>query len=235
MRLSYTKYPTEMNIEKYVKGVLTGLSLVFLRRFAAYCRDRNMVGYVQVGVRSVEYQQRLYENDLARNGGKPSGMVATPGTSWHHFGGAIDLADMHEPHAQRYWMPYSRLNQNLNEYGLMCPLNNVDGTVREWWHIQPIETNGVSPWKRAAFLSSDMAYGILRGNALRIGAKGESVKEVQRMLNKAGYDIKVDGIYGKQTEAAVRLLQTRYPVCGKNDGIVGKRTYPILMEIARKR
>jgi peptidoglycan hydrolase-like protein with peptidoglycan-binding domain len=116
----------------------------------------------------------------------------------------------------------------------MCPLNNVDGTVREWWHLQPIETNGVKSEDRSSFLSSDLSYGVLRVN-IKKGNKGEIVKEVQRILNKAGYAIEVDGIFGEWTEAAIRLLQSRYAVCGKNDGIVGKRTYAVLMEIARKR
>ena len=41
--------------------------------------------------RSIESQQKLYEKDLAENGGVPSGNVAKPGSSQHNVGTAFDV------------------------------------------------------------------------------------------------------------------------------------------------
>ena len=58
---------------------------------------------------------------------------------------------------------------------------------------------------------------------LKIGSRGDEVKQLQTALNKTGnYNLKVDGIYGKDTDKAVRDYQ------GKNklsvDGIAGVKT-----------
>ncbi|EMS72209.1 hypothetical protein [Ruminiclostridium cellobioparum] len=38
----------------------------------------------------------------------------------------------------------------------MLPLNNVDSPkVLEWWHLQPIESDGVASDKRKSFLDKD--------------------------------------------------------------------------------
>lgn len=54
---------------------------------------RRQVGPIVIssGYRSEEYQRKLYEEDLRKNGGKPSGQVAKPGNSPHATGAAMDL------------------------------------------------------------------------------------------------------------------------------------------------
>ncbi|MDD5406857.1 MAG: peptidoglycan-binding protein [Sulfurovaceae bacterium] len=54
------------------------------------------------------------------------------------------------------------------------------------------------------------------------GDKGDDVKELQSMLNDLGYHVTVDGIYGKQTEQAVKDYQSQNGLTV--DGIVGKNT-----------
>lgn len=59
-------------------------------------------------------------------------------------------------------------------------------------------------------------------NNLESGSRGESVRQLQRNLTSLGYRLKADGIFGTQTDAAVRRFQR-----DKNltvDGIVGART-----------
>ena len=61
---------------------------------------------------------------------------------------------------------------------------------------------------------------------LRIGARGDDVAELQRLLNRSGADIIIDGIFGALTEQAVRVFQA-----GSNlvvDGIVGPATWDAL-------
>jgi peptidoglycan hydrolase-like protein with peptidoglycan-binding domain len=61
------------------------------------------------------------------------------------------------------------------------------------------------------------------GQTLRKGSQGEAVKDLQRMLNSAGYNVKVDGIYGSETEGAVRSFQKSVGI--SVDGIAGAQTY----------
>ena len=53
------------------------------------------------------------------------------------------------------------------------------------------------------------------------------VKIVQDALLKNGYDIKVDGIYGKETERMVREFQKHHGL--EADGVVGAKTWSILV------
>ncbi|PYZ95343.1 N-acetylmuramoyl-L-alanine amidase [Salipaludibacillus keqinensis] len=58
---------------------------------------------------------------------------------------------------------------------------------------------------------------------LRRGSKGASVTELQKQLNKAGYNTKgVDGNFGPATEAAVKKFQKDKKLT--SDGIVGTKT-----------
>jgi peptidoglycan hydrolase-like protein with peptidoglycan-binding domain len=59
----------------------------------------------------------------------------------------------------------------------------------------------------------------------------DTVKVLQKLLNKFGFPIKVDGFFGAKTEAAVKQFQERvsdhdldFPV----DGIVGPKTWNAL-------
>jgi len=58
---------------------------------------------------------------------------------------------------------------------------------------------------------------------LKIGIKGERVKEIQRLLNLS----KIDGIYGQKTHQAVIVFQQNNGL--KADGIVGPKTWKVLV------
>jgi peptidoglycan hydrolase-like protein with peptidoglycan-binding domain len=64
------------------------------------------------------------------------------------------------------------------------------------------------------------------GQTLRKGSQGEAVKDLQRMLNSVGYNVKVDGINGSETEGAVKNFQKSVGL--QVDGIAGKNTYNAL-------
>ena len=61
---------------------------------------------------------------------------------------------------------------------------------------------------------------------LNRGDKGQEVKELQTKLNQVGQSVKVDGVYGRNTENAVRAFQRGHGL--KADGVAGKKTIDAL-------
>ncbi len=58
---------------------------------------------------------------------------------------------------------------------------------------------------------------------IRRGSSGEEVKELQILLSKFGYEVAADGIFGRETEVAVREFQRSVRI--SCDGIVGSSTW----------
>ena len=58
---------------------------------------------------------------------------------------------------------------------------------------------------------------------LREGSRGLYVEELQEMLDKRGYTLKVDGIFGSKTLEAVKAFQADNGL--KVDGVVGEKTW----------
>lgn len=61
---------------------------------------------------------------------------------------------------------------------------------------------------------------------LRKGSTGANVRLVQNILNTVGNNLKVDGIFGKDTETAVKAFQTENHLTA--DGIVGPKTWAVM-------
>jgi len=57
---------------------------------------------------------------------------------------------------------------------------------------------------------------------LKVGSKGDAVKELQRELNQAKY-LKEDGDFGPATEFAVKAFQQSEKL--EVDGVVGPKTW----------
>ncbi|MCL6585860.1 MAG: N-acetylmuramoyl-L-alanine amidase [Anoxybacillus sp.] len=76
----------------------------------------------------------------------------------------------------------------------------------------------------------------LPNKLLKKGDKGEDVKMVQRALKHLGFDPKtIDGVYGEQTEDAVRRFQSMYAALA-DDGIYGPNTRKFMrMELDQKK
>lgn len=66
-------------------------------------------------------------------------------------------------------------------------------------------------------------YRDLTSHTLRKGATGTKVIKLQKLLNKFGLKVTVDGIFGASTFEAVKALQKKWGI--KVDGIVGAQTY----------
>ena len=58
------------------------------------------------------------------------------------------------------------------------------------------------------------------------GAKGQDVVKLQQLLVKKGYKLRIDGVFGQMTEAAVRQFQNQHKLIV--DGIVGPSTWGAL-------
>ncbi|MFC5386146.1 N-acetylmuramidase domain-containing protein [Aquamicrobium segne] len=57
---------------------------------------------------------------------------------------------------------------------------------------------------------------------LRRGAKGEAVMDLQRQLNRQGFALQIDGLFGPATQKAIRSFQKTHGLV--IDGIVGPQT-----------
>ena len=65
-------------------------------------------------------------------------------------------------------------------------------------------------------------------SVLKKGSRGDDVKALQESLNRFGYGLDADGIFGDGTDAAVRHLQKSFGYTV--DGMVGDGTYALIKQ-----
>jgi N-acetylmuramoyl-L-alanine amidase CwlA len=68
---------------------------------------------------------------------------------------------------------------------------------------------------------------------LQKGDTGENVKNLQRKLNAAGFNLIADGIFGNSTESAVKSFQQKYKLAV--DGLAGKATMEKLESVIKSK
>lgn len=93
-----------------------------------------------------------------------------------------------------------------------------------------VVTSKLSDWHETAhWLNVEYENGVIfmAKPVLRKGASGDSVKELQELLNQKGYSLTVDGKFGSATEAAVKDYQITHGLVA--DGIVGAATWDSLL------
>lgn len=121
----------------------------------------------------------------------------------------------------------------------------VDELRRKDWSAFARAYNGPAYAKNAYHTKMAAAYrralnstpgdykdGVDAGSAvgmLRLGSSGAGVREVQRLLVRAGYPLKVDGDFGPSTKEAVRAFQEDQKL--EADGVVGPMTQKALSEL----
>ena len=139
----------------------------------------------------------------------------------------------------------SVLQQYLNKFGYNVSVDGRFGretyyAVRMFQREQGLRVDGIvgpKTWER-------LEYGRKRfcpyrfGNriltkTLRIGSRGPEVELLQNALRAAGYCVDVDGIFGRETETAVKLFQKAYGL--SPDGIVGSKTRSALNTVIIKK
>jgi len=136
--------------------------------------------------------------------------AATPGTSNHGLGLAVDLAT-------------TTMRANLDKYGAQFGwAKKWSDASWEWWHIK--YRAGV--WNGSSGSGGGTGGGS-GGNGtvstvLRRGSQGPKVETLQRALNDQGASLTVDGDFGPATEQAVRDFQSSQGLTA--DGIAGPQT-----------
>ncbi|MDD3288429.1 MAG: M15 family metallopeptidase [Alphaproteobacteria bacterium] len=146
-RLNARRYPWANPATRLSIPDSTGRNLdpVFAGRLAALAASKGKVlTCTGAGARrETETQMRLY-NTL------PKGQAARPGTSFHEYGLAWDTAD---PWLRSLCATLATANQaELLKFGLFKPMTKGNrSSVLEPWHIQPIETRGITVVKRPQF------------------------------------------------------------------------------------
>jgi len=156
-------------------------------------------------------------------------MAATPGSSNHGLGLAVDLAEENDGDAGVEFVSPRLvlwLCNHADEFGISAEDQS------EVWHWRYVAGDAI-PATVLAYEASKVPgeAPILPVEApkpvrpaLRRGSTGEAVKRLQRRLVAEGFPLRggVDGVYGKYTEGAVKRYQAREGLLV--DGIAGPKT-----------
>lgn len=152
-------------------------------------------------------------------------MAATPGTSNHGWGLAVDFAEKRTVGLVPVTASFvAWLCANAFTYGFSAEDQS------EVWHWRYVTGDKIP----AAVLAFEAGTPVKPSRpVLRVGASGDSVKELQTTLNALGFKCgKVDGKFGPRTLSAVRLFQKNNPPLAI-DGVVGPATWAVLDEKAK--
>lgn len=118
------------------------LSGPLARMFADAPPEVRRVMQINSGHRSTERQAQLYQADIEKNGGAPSGYVAQPGHSNHEKGIAADLLfdGSSRPTSAAGVAAKEWMHANAEKYGLHFRMLPEKGSsLNEPWHIEPID------------------------------------------------------------------------------------------------
>lgn len=105
------------------------------------------------------------------------------------------------------------------------PPNSNNVKYNTWFYGRQVQGANY-PWCCAfiSYLFWELEGGSSNINpTLKMGSKGPDVKRLQELLNKKGYQLKVDGDFGTLTQAAVKNFQRVHSLT--DDGVVGPLTW----------
>lgn len=197
---------------KGVHGTIRDMAIQLIKK--AY--DQKIYAAITQGFRSIDEQNYLYSQGRTRSGSVVTN--ARGGYSYHNFGLAVDFVLLNE-NKQPVW--------NVNDKWLSV-IRMATGMGLESGHYWSFKD---SPHLQLTFglSTADLRAGkkppIYKGSTtpienpsnsnssdLRFNSRGDAVKSLQTKLNKLGYKLDVDGIYGSATEGKVNSFQ-------KNNGL----------------
>lgn len=166
-------------------------------------------------------------------------IAARPGLSNHEDGFALDIPDFEG------WKPFlTQYGWEWFGWGDSVHFTFLGGSTRDdvsnigvqafqrlWNKNNPndrIAEDGDFGPETEKRLNQSPINGFSGSRLLRLtkpNMQGDDVRELQQLLNKAniGLDIKVDGVFGEETDKAVRLFQQKRGL--SVDGVVGPATW----------
>lgn len=111
---------------------VAGLNPEFAGNLERFLKDNPYGAGITSGYRSVEQQQKLWDDALVKYGSPEAARkwVAPPGSSKHNHGSAVDIAWGSDASSKQKAIEWG--HANAKNYGLHFPLSN------ENWHVEPI-------------------------------------------------------------------------------------------------
>ena len=107
---------------------------------------------------------------------------------------------------------------SLNADGIFGP--QTQSAVKSFQGAEGLAVDGI--------VGPNTWQALIQGHTVKKGSSGDAVRAVQYlMVHKHGYGITVDGVFGNETDKAVRDLQKVYGLVV--DGIVGQNTWKALV------
>ncbi len=163
----------------------------------------------------------------------PAGLAATSASA--AAAGTATASTAHvsaQPQAVMRWPVVRRGNRGERVYAVQYLLQAHNYKLKADGFFGPITGQKVRKFQKANKLRVDGAVGDRTWPKLIVvlkkGARGSAVRALQHNLRFAyGYRIAVDGVYGKQTLAAVKAFQGRFGL--PRSGIVGLKTWNSLI------
>ncbi len=123
-------------------------------------------------------------------------------------------------------------NTVIEAMGTINGVTTTKVTAGKWTHWGELQGVDYSDNPEVKTQNSELPVEGETWPTLRRGSKGDSVRECQTLLEKAGYSVGrcgIDGDFGRATMAAVKAFQRDYGLVV--DGIVGPMTRKELMKI----
>ena len=103
----------------------------------------------------------------------------------------------------------------------------TQAAVKKLQRTQGLRVDGiVGRQTRSALNSGKTCKSLASSGVLKMGSRGEGVRQLQAQLGREGFPVKEDGIFGRETRAAVMRFQEDRSL--KPDGIVGSKTTKVL-------
>lgn len=136
------------------------------------------------------------------------------GVTWTTSGHYIAVTGYKHTNGKHYFQTFDSGSRKHD--GWYCYETQMKGLIPRIWLCKVVEKKIPKPTGKYS--------GIIPNPTMKVGSKGESVKQLQAFLNwYYAFGLKVDGIFGSGTENATRMFQFAEGITA--DGIFGKNSY----------